>query len=58
MYAEKPEIKAGQTFATGENEPAYILREHRGVNYGEDSLFNNPYGTWYLELYSEVTGYD
>lgn len=48
LFTESPELKAGQTFSVDAEADVYRLREHQGINYGEKSLFNNPYGTWEL----------
>lgn len=43
------DLMAGQTFAIDVEADIYRLREHKGIDYGEGSLFYNPYGTWELE---------
>lgn len=53
LLSESPEIKPGQTFSADEDAPRYRIESHPGVFYGEDSLFNNPYGTWKLVLIEE-----
>ncbi len=49
LLSEKPEIKAGQTFSVAPEAPVYRILEAESIEYGEDSLFNNPFGTWRLE---------
>lgn len=48
LYAERPTINAGQTFSCDEQSPRYRIFSSEGVDYGPDSLFSNPYGTWQL----------
>ncbi len=49
LLSESPEIKDGQTFSTEANSPAYRIKSHPPIDYGENSLFNNPFGTWQLQ---------
>jgi hypothetical protein len=49
LLVERSVISAGQTFSTAEHAPAYRIVEGASVDYGSDSLFNNPYGMWRLE---------
>jgi hypothetical protein len=48
LLSESPEIKSGQTFSVDADSPIYQILEHPGINYGDGSLFNNPYGAWKL----------
>lgn len=48
QFTESPELRAGQTFSVDAESDIYCLREYQGVDYGEESLFSNPYGTWEL----------
>lgn len=48
QFTESPELRAGQTFSVDAESDIYRLREYQGVDYGEESLFSNPYGTWEL----------
>lgn len=49
LLSESPAIKSGQTFSPATDAPKYRILEHTSINYGEDSLFNNPFGTWKLQ---------
>lgn len=49
LLSESPEIKEGQTFSVDSASPVYRLKAHPAINYGEDSLFNNPFGMWQLQ---------
>ncbi len=48
LYAEEPEIRAGQTFSVARDAPGYRIEETQDQPYGPDSLFHNPYGFWRL----------
>lgn len=48
LFCECPAIAGGQTFSCDEQSPVYRISSSQGVDYGPDSLFNNPYGTWQL----------
>jgi hypothetical protein len=48
IYSESPTIKDGETFSADASAPVYRVNSDEGVEYGKDSLFNNPYGTWRL----------
>ena len=50
LFVENPEIISGQTFSASEDAPVYEVLKHEGINYGEGSLFTNPFGAWYLKL--------
>ena len=46
---EAPGIDEGHTFSVSEGAPVYRIAATAPVDYGPDSLFNNPYGSWRLE---------
>ncbi|MGM9482303.1 DUF4261 domain-containing protein [Roseateles sp. NT4] len=48
LFTEAPTIRAGQTFSTDRDAPAYRLLDDAGPGYAEDSLYLNPYGCWRL----------
>lgn len=48
LYLERPAILDGQTFAASEDAPRYRISASPGVDYGDDELYPNPYGTWNL----------
>ena len=48
LATEAPAIEAGQTFSPDADGPVYRILEDAGVDYGQASLFNNPYGSWRL----------
>ncbi len=48
LFTESPTIKHGQTFAIAPSAPVYRIEQTEPVDYGSDSLFNNPYGMWRL----------
>ena len=48
VFAEKPEIQSGQTFAAGPGEPGYRLTHEMLDLYEADDLFHNPNGYWRL----------
>lgn len=48
LFTEHPEVRAGQTFSCDAQSPAYSISSGEGIDYGPDSLFSNPYGTWQL----------
>lgn len=48
QFAETPELFDDQTFAADANGAVYRLSHEGGVDYGDDSLFGNPYGCWRL----------
>lgn len=48
LLSETPVIKDGQTFCVDADSPVYRIHAHPPIYYGEDSLFNNPFGTWSL----------
>ncbi len=50
LLSESPVIREGQTFSVDQDSPGYRISSHAPINYGEGSLFNNPYGTWLLQL--------
>lgn len=49
LLSESPVIKEGQTFSVDSDSPAYRIKAHPPINYGESSLFNNPFGMWKLQ---------
>lgn len=49
LYTEAPSIRPGQTFSVAQGAPGYRILDDPGVDYGDDSLFTNPYGFWRLE---------
>jgi Domain of unknown function (DUF4261) len=49
LLSESPVIKEGQTFSVDSDSPAYRVNAHPSVDYGENSLFNNPFGKWKLQ---------
>lgn len=49
LLVESPQIEQGQTFSAHADAPIYRIYQHPAINYGESSLFNNPYGTWLLQ---------
>ena len=49
VLTESPQIKSGQTFSVDSDAPVYSILESHGIDYGPDSLFNNPFGTWRLK---------
>ena len=48
LFTESPTIRAGQTFSTAADAPAYRLLDDAGPGYEADSLFANPFGYWRL----------
>lgn len=48
LLSESPEIKNGQTFSVDSDSPIYRIHAHPALDYGEHSLFNNPFGMWQL----------
>jgi len=48
LVLEAPLIAAGQTFSVHAGAPVYRIHEDAGVDYGDASLFANPYGSWRL----------
>lgn len=49
LLSESPVIKEGQTFSVDSDSPVYRIKAHPPINYGENSLFNNPFGMWKLQ---------
>jgi len=49
LLSESPVIKEGQTFSVDSDSPAYRVKAYAPINYGENSLFNNPFGMWKLQ---------
>ena len=52
LLSESPQINDGQTFSVDSNAPGYRIVESECIDYGEDSLFNNPFGMWRLQAFS------
>ena len=50
LLSESPQIESGQTFSADADSPVYRIYQSPCIDYGEESLFNNPYGTWGLEI--------
>lgn len=48
LFSESPQISAGQTFSPEPDAPRYRIESTEPIDYGPDSLFTNPYGTWRL----------
>lgn len=49
LLSESPVIKDGQTFSVDSESPIYRIKACPPINYGDDSLFNNPFGMWRLQ---------
>ena len=49
LLSESPTIRDGQTFSVDTESLAYRVKAHPPINYGESSLFNNPFGMWMLQ---------
>ncbi|WP_305821015.1 DUF4261 domain-containing protein [Massilia brevitalea] len=49
LFAQAPVFEEGHTFSVSEGAPVYRVRAAPALDYGPDSLFNNPYGVWELE---------
>lgn len=49
LFIESPTLLAGQTFSADANAPVYRLNDDPGPEYGDNSLYANPYGCWRLE---------
>jgi hypothetical protein len=50
LLEQAPVFEDGHTFSVREGMPVYRVRKVPARDYGPDSLFNNPYGAWRLEL--------
>lgn len=48
MFVEGPSISDGQTFSVSSEAPVYRIRDDAGIDYGDNTLFTNPFGTWRL----------
>ena len=46
LLSESPVIKDGQTFSVDSESPIYRIKACPPINYGDDTLFNNPFGMW------------
>ena len=49
LFAQGPVLEDGHTFSVSEGAPVYRVRTAPAMDYGAESLFNNPYGAWRLE---------
>lgn len=49
LLSQSPVIKEGQTFSADSDSPVYRIKAHPPINYGENSLFSNPFGMWKLQ---------
>lgn len=49
LLEQAPVFEDGHTFSVREGMPVYRVLKVPPVDYGPDSLFNNPYGAWRLE---------
>ena len=49
LLERAPQMEDGHTFSISEGAPVYRVLKVPAVDYGADSLFNNPYGAWRLE---------
>ncbi|WP_312547826.1 DUF4261 domain-containing protein [Massilia sp.] len=48
LLERAPDLADGHTFSVSEGKPVYRLERVAAIDYGEASLFNNPYGAWRL----------
>jgi hypothetical protein len=48
LLEHAPELADGHTFSVSEGKPVYRVEKVAAIDYGEGSLFNNPYGAWRL----------
>jgi len=48
QFVESPELFDDQTFSEDAEATVYRLRQEQSVDYGDGSLFSNPYGCWRL----------
>ncbi|WP_373716051.1 DUF4261 domain-containing protein [Roseateles sp.] len=55
MFTESPTLRAGQTFSADNHAPVYRLNDDPGPDYGDGSLYANPYGCWRLERVSTLS---
>jgi len=53
LFAQAPLFEDGHTFSVNEGAPVYRVRTAPAIDYGPDSLFNNPYGAWRLEAVAD-----
>ena len=49
LLERSPQMEDGHTFSISEGAPVYRVLKVPAVDYGADSLFNNPYGAWQLD---------
>lgn len=55
ILSESPEINDDQTFSVDSDSPTYRITKYPAINYGENSLFNNPFGMWELQALGTQT---
>jgi len=55
ILSESPDINDGQTFSVDSESLAYKITKHPTIDYGENTLFNNPFGMWKLYPLEEET---
>ena len=48
LLEHAPRLEDGHTFSVSEGKPVYRVERTEAIDYGEGSLFNNPYGAWRL----------
>jgi hypothetical protein len=48
LLEHAPQFEDGHTFSVSEGKPVYRVERTAAIDYGEGSLFNNPYGAWRL----------
>lgn len=48
LLEHAPALEEGHTFSVSEGKPVYRVERTAAIDYGEGSLFNNPYGAWRL----------
>ena len=48
LLERAPQLADGHTFSVSEGKPMYRVEKVAAIDYGEGSLFNNPYGAWRL----------
>lgn len=49
LLTESPTITDGQTFSVDSESPVYRIKVHPPINYGGNTLLNNPFGIWKLQ---------
>lgn len=48
LFREAPVLRENHTFSVGQSTPRFRLKGAPSVEYGAQSLFNNPFGAWRL----------